>query len=72
MTTETDIRPRAAKPIDTDTATLDARSAAALLRVSRATLCRWIADGTIRSHKLGGRRLFLRDELLADVASRPA
>ena len=45
-------------------ALLTASDAAALLRVSRATLERWTASGTIPSHRIGRTRRYKRAELL--------
>ncbi|HAN99423.1 MAG TPA: hypothetical protein DCQ98_19275 [Planctomycetaceae bacterium] len=64
--------------IDAD-ALLDATQAANLLGISRATLERRIADGTLRPQRVGRLRRFRRSELLtmnestaADAPSAPS
>jgi excisionase family DNA binding protein len=49
---------------------LDALAAAALLNVSRTTILNWRTRGLLTSHKIGGRILFKRTELLASVEGR--
>lgn len=58
---------RSAPRISPDDKLLTADEAAALLRMSRASLYRATADGTIRyvRNPITHRRLFLRSELLA-------
>lgn len=38
-----------------------------LFGVSKTTLWKWVKDGVVRQHKLGGHPLFLKDEVLEDI-----
>jgi excisionase family DNA binding protein len=48
---------------------ISVREAAQLLRVSESTVWRWISDGTIRSHRVGKKRVYLKRSELERVVS---
>ncbi len=56
--------------IDRQDVLLTFQEAAELLRVSRATMHRWLASGQLMGHKVGGRWRFYKTDLHAFVAGQ--